>query len=44
MLTTFTLLLGKNPEEEMPFYKRRKHFKKLSGRYEAYDMNFVQIL
>ena len=36
MLTAFALLLGKDPEEDIPFYKRRKHYRKLCGRYEAY--------
>ncbi len=36
MLTAFALLLGKDPEEEMPYYKRKKHYRNLCGRYEAY--------
>jgi CubicO group peptidase (beta-lactamase class C family) len=36
LLTAFTLLLGHDPEETLPYYKREKHFKLLSGKYEAY--------
>ncbi len=36
MLTAFALLLGKDPEEEIPYYKRKRHYRSLCGRYEAY--------
>ncbi|MHA1198709.1 MAG: serine hydrolase [Candidatus Heimdallarchaeaceae archaeon] len=36
MLKSFALLLGKNPDEEMPYFKKRKHMRLLSGRYESY--------
>ncbi len=36
MLNAFALLLGKDPEEAIPFYKKKKHLKALSGRYETY--------
>ncbi|NPD88944.1 MAG: serine hydrolase [Asgard group archaeon] len=36
MLTAFALLIGEDPEEVMPYYKRRKHYKSLCGKYEAY--------
>ncbi len=36
ILTAFALLLGKDPDEDMPLYKRRKHYRVLSGKYEAY--------
>ena len=36
MHNALTLLLGKDPDEAMPFYRRRKHYKKLCGRYDAY--------
>ncbi|MCG3221594.1 MAG: serine hydrolase [Candidatus Heimdallarchaeota archaeon] len=36
LYTAFTFLVGKDPEEYMPYYKRRKHYKKLCGRYDAY--------
>ncbi|MHA2255683.1 MAG: serine hydrolase domain-containing protein [Candidatus Heimdallarchaeaceae archaeon] len=34
--TACTLLLGKNPKEDMPYYIRSKHYKALCGRYEAF--------
>ena len=36
MHNALTLLLDKDPDEDMPFYIRRKHYKKLCGRYDAY--------
>lgn len=36
MLSAFSLLLGKDPEEVMPYYKRKKHLKSLCGKYESY--------
>jgi CubicO group peptidase (beta-lactamase class C family) len=32
----FTLLMGKDHKEVMPFFKRRTHYNNLCGRYEAY--------
>jgi hypothetical protein len=34
--TAMMLILGKNPSKEMPFYRRRDHYKRLCGYYEAY--------
>lgn len=36
MHTAFALLLGKDHEMEIPYYRRQKHYKSLCGRYEAY--------
>ncbi|OLS29061.1 MAG: Penicillin-binding protein 4* [Candidatus Heimdallarchaeota archaeon LC_2] len=36
MHTALILLLGKNPIQIMPYYKRRQHYARLSGTYEAY--------
>ncbi len=36
MFVAFALIFGKNPDEEMPFFKRRKHLRSLAGRYETY--------
>ena len=36
LFVAFALLLGKNPEEEMPMFKKKKHLRMLSGRYETY--------
>ncbi|MHA2334800.1 MAG: serine hydrolase, partial [Candidatus Hodarchaeales archaeon] len=30
------LLIGKDPDEELVFIKRRRHYKKITGKYEAY--------
>ncbi len=36
MHTALALLLGKDPEKVMPYHIRKKHYKKLCGRYDAY--------
>jgi CubicO group peptidase (beta-lactamase class C family) len=36
MHTALVLLFGKNHKEEIPYYKRKKHYKTLCGRYESY--------
>ncbi|MEE9411276.1 MAG: serine hydrolase [Candidatus Heimdallarchaeota archaeon] len=36
LYTAFTSLIGKDPDEHMPFFRRRKHYKNLCGRYDAY--------
>ncbi len=35
------LLMGKDPEKELPFIKRRDYFEKIVGRYEAYKKTIV---
>lgn len=36
MHRALALLIGKDPDETIPIYKRRKHYRKLSGRYDGY--------
>ncbi|MCH8907516.1 MAG: serine hydrolase [Candidatus Heimdallarchaeota archaeon] len=36
MHTALVLLLDKDPQTEMPFHRRRKHYEALCGTYEAY--------
>ncbi len=39
------LLVGKNPDKEMPFIRRRKHFNKLMGKYSIYrNINSAEIV
>ena len=41
MDVAFVLLMGKDPYSEIPFLKREKHFKMLSGQYETYKQTAV---
>ncbi|MHA1406727.1 MAG: serine hydrolase [Candidatus Heimdallarchaeaceae archaeon] len=36
MFTAFNILLGYEPKEIMPYYKRKLHYETLCGQYEAY--------